>query len=130
MLRFGVVGFAGLLVNLTVVYVLRPFLLLQLCGVAAFIAAATATWILNRNYTFAEAKDAKRPNAARQWLLFLAVNGVGGVVYLGTFSGLTSFSPLCHRVPAIAVCAGSALGMVFNFALSKRLVFKTAASPA
>lgn len=127
LMRFGAVGFVGLLVNLAVVYSLRPLMGLQLCGVAAFAVAATATWILNRNFTFAPEKGAPRRPAAPQWMLFIAVNGFGGALYLGTFWGLTSFSPICHTVPAIAVCAGGALGMAFNFVLSRQLVFRARA---
>lgn len=122
---FGLVGSVGLLVNIAAVYLLRPFIDLRLSGVIAFVIAATVTWLLNRNFTFREARKPgmSRYETGRQWSVFIAVNAFGGIVYLGTFLTLTSQIRLCREFPALAVCAGGAMGMILNFLSSRNFVF-------
>ncbi len=121
--RFGVVGFAGFLVDIAVVYALKDRVGLIPAGLLAYLAAATATWAGNRAWTFAGPQPG---SAARQWLLFLAANGVGFVLNRGTFTLLVLLVPLCAEYPVLAVLAGVAAGLGANFHLSRRIVFGSA----
>jgi putative flippase GtrA len=123
--RFGLVGLAGLLVNIAAVYLLRLVVDLLLSAAIAFLIAATATWLLNRNFTFREVRKSgmSRVELSRQWGAFIVANAFGGIIYLGTFWCLTSHVPICREFPALAVCAGGAMGMIVNFLTSRSFVF-------
>lgn len=120
-LRFGTVGLAGFCVDVACVYLLRDWSGLFWAGLVAYLAAASTTWALNRVWTFA---GAARGGLVRQWLLFLAANGVGFVLNRGTFTLLIALVPLCERQPVFAILAGTLLGMFANFSLSRRVVFR------
>lgn len=121
--KFGVVGVIGLVVDTAVLYAgLALGLEFFAARIPSFFAAATATWALNRAFTF---KDAGRGGSLlRQWATFLAANAFGGVVNYGVSVGLEAGVELVAAHPVLAVAAGSIAGMFFNFAASKHLVFK------
>jgi putative flippase GtrA len=91
--------------------------------ILSFLAAATATWALNRRFTF---RGAARQPLHREWAKFLAANSFGGVVNYAVSVGLVTALAVVAAHPFLAVAAGSLAGMCFNFAASKRLVFKGA----
>lgn len=122
--RFGIVGVAGFTVDAGVL----TLGLLAGAGpwlgrVASYVAAATATFVLNRNWTF-RAADRSRP-VAQDWGLFLIVNLVGFACNYGTYAALISGIPMMRDLPVLAVAAGSLAGMAGNFALSRRYVFRS-----
>ena len=61
---------------------------------------------------------------AREWLKFLLANGIGALVNYGTYTVLVSFAPAPFGNPLLATAIGVGVGLVFNFTLSKRFVFK------
>ena len=119
-LQFGIVGFAGFIVDTAVVYALRGQVGLIAAGLLSYFAAVTATWAGNRAWTFA---DRHQDGAARQWLLFVAANGVGFVLNRGAFFLLVWNVPVCASHPVLAILAGVAAGLLANFNLSRRVVF-------
>ena len=120
-LRFGIVGFAGFLVDNATVYGLRGAIGLYWSGLAAYLAAATCTWALNRVWTF---RGSGSGPVHRQWAAFLAANALGFVLHRGVYFALISFSPLCAQNPVLAIFAGTLAGMFVNFHLSRTVVFK------
>ena len=118
-LRFGVVGALGFLVNAGIVEALARPMGPGHAQLLAFPVAASTTWWLNRKYTFC----ASRRAWPREWLSYLAANGLGWLANNGVFYSLIAIYPLAHRHPALAVAAGSLAGMVFNFIFSRRFVF-------
>jgi len=60
----------------------------------------------------------------REWLRFLAANAVGGLVNVGLYSVLVRFAPAPFNDLTVALVFGVLMGLVFNFTLSKKLVFK------
>lgn len=120
-IRFGIVGTLGFVWDTGIVYLLRPFVNLYVAGTCSFIVAATINWIINRLWTF---RHVEHGAAHVQWVKFLAANAVGFVFNRGTFFILVTFSPLVVKHPVIGIAAGSAAGLIFNYLLSKRFVFR------
>ena len=123
--KFGAVGVVGLVVDTAVVYTLVFGAGLEFFAarVPSFLAAATTTFALNRAFTFRGARDEP---LHRQWAKFIAANALGGAVNYGVSVGLEAAFLVVETHPVLAVAAGSAAGMVLNFAASKHLVFKGA----
>jgi putative flippase GtrA len=125
--RFGTVGVAGAAVDIATVYAAMAELGLYLSGLLAYFAAVTTTWALNRAWTFAGRGSG---GLLRQWLLFVAANGVGFVLNRGTFALLVTLLPVCAQHPVIAILAGVGAGMFANFNLSRSVVFRAPRVPA
>ncbi|WP_291297962.1 GtrA family protein [Elioraea sp.] len=122
-MRFGVVGVIGFVVDTATVYGLHfsAGADLYTAGALAYVVAATTTWALNRAWTF---RTASRERPARQWALFLAVQLIGFALNRGTYAALVTFLPLAAAHPVIAVAAGSIAGMGVNFITARAIVFR------
>jgi putative flippase GtrA len=123
LLRFAAIGTLAFLVDTATLY-----FALGVLGIGkysgrllSFLVAATFTWAMNRRFTFPEARDAPM---ARQWLEFVAANGVGGVVNYGVYALLVTYVGLVAAHPVLGVAAGSLAGMTFNFGASRGWVFR------
>lgn len=126
-LRFALVGGCGFLVDETILAILHYLLGLDRYSSRAIsiFCAATFTWWGNRNLTFAE--HATRGGARgllREWFKFMLANGVGAVVNYSTYTLFVTFAPEPLSNPLLATVAGVAVGLVLNFTLSKRFVFR------
>lgn len=119
-IRFTVVGTMGFCWDTATVYALRGPAGLYVAGVAGFVVASSANWAMNRVWTF---RHKEHEAMHVQWARFVAVNMVGFVFNRGTFFALITYSALCRGEPILAIIAGSAAGLVFNYFLSKRFVF-------
>lgn len=119
--RFALVGAAGFVVDTTALYAaLALGAGLYVGRLISYLAAATATWALNRHYTFRESRT-DRP--ALEWIRFLAANSVGGAVNYGTYAAMVTLLPFVAAHPWLGVAAGSFAGLIVNFTLSRKLVF-------
>ncbi|MCA0202484.1 MAG: GtrA family protein [Proteobacteria bacterium] len=123
-LRFVIVGAAGFVVDAGALMFATSALGLGLYSgrVFSYLCAATFTWICNRRFTFA---GTAQP-AIVQWLRFLGANAIGGAVNYGVYAAVVTLSVLGARFPVLGVAAGSAAGLLFNFAVSKYWVFRRA----
>ncbi|MGE3332213.1 MAG: GtrA family protein [Rhodospirillaceae bacterium] len=121
-LRFVIVGAAGFLVDAGALMLATSVFGLGLYSgrVFSYLCAATFTWICNRRFTFA---GTGQP-AVVQWLRFLGANAIGGAVNYGVYAAVVTFSALGAAYPVLGVAAGSAAGLIFNFAVSKYWVFR------
>lgn len=123
-LSFAVVGAAGFVVDVVVLYLLAPLLGWYGARVLSFLAAATATWALNRRYTFS-ARRANNGSSSvwREYLGYLVTMLGGAVVNYG------AYVLVLHEVsgtwaPALGVALGSCAGLVVNFLSARYLVFR------
>lgn len=118
---FGMVGVAGLIVDVSVLYLTQRLGLDRYTGrLISYIFAATTTWILNRKFTFHSRRSA---NAFAEWVRFLSANTVGGLLNYATYAALVTWVPMVSTYPSLGVCAGSIAGLTVNFTLSRRMVF-------
>jgi putative flippase GtrA len=129
MLSFGIVGAIGFLVDAGLLHLMLKLGLGYYGGrLVSFLAAATATWILNRSFTFRrESPSATHP--AGEWLAYLGLMVIGGVVNYGTYALAVEFSDPVRRYPVLGVALGSIAGMAINFWTSKTMVFERKAKP-
>jgi len=126
-IRFGLVGAGGYVVDNLVLALDTHFLKLDpYSGRALSIfAAMTFTWIGNRYLTFPEhAAHGSVRAIAQEWLKFIGANSVGAVVNYVTYALLVAYAPTPLGNKYVALVCGVGAGLVFNFTLSKRLVFR------
>jgi len=120
-IRFGIVGTLGFLWDTATVYALKAAAGLYVAGACGFLVAATINWAINRFWTF---RHLDHNAAHRQLMQFLAVNSIGFIFNRGTFFTLVTLSLRCREQPVLAIIAGSLAGLIFNYFLSKKYVFK------
>lgn len=124
-LRFCTVGAAGFVVDAGLLQALvvgadaNPYA----ARGASFLAAASATWLMNRHFTFAVSH---KPTQT-EWLRYVAFMGLGALVNYGTFALCIAFWALAQAQPWIGVAAGSVAGLGLNFVTSRLLFQQTAA---
>ncbi len=123
MIRFGVTGIAGFIVDagliaiFTQAFGLGP-IVAQLIG---FTAAVTVTWLINRQWTFAE-------HASDKWFheltRYVAANSVGALVTNSIYILLVLSASIFTNEPVLAVAVGAVVGLFFNFTASRAFVFR------
>lgn len=123
-IRFGIVGTAGFVVNEAALWVMLSIFHLDryMAQIPAFFIAVTFTWWGNRELTFKE--HAAQSSLLREWAKFVVANGLGAIANYALYVGLLRFGPSPLNVPYLALAAGTLLGLVFNFTMSKRFVFQ------
>lgn len=119
--RFLLVGALGFVVDFSVLYLaVNAAGLGTLSGrLLSFVIAASVTWKANRHFTFAASEE----DAARQWMRYLVTTAIGGAINIGVYRTWLAFTSHDNVQLFLAVVAGSAVALVFNFALSKYIVF-------
>jgi putative flippase GtrA len=125
-LRFAVVGAAGFLVNEAALFIGLKFLHLGVYAgfLFAFFVAVTFTWWGNRMLTFREQAAQGGRDVFAEWLKFVAANGLGFAVNYAVCVTLVPFARTPLNSPYVALGCGTLAGLVFNFAMSKRFVFR------
>jgi putative flippase GtrA len=63
--------------------------------------------------------------AAQEWLKFVGANLIGAVVNYGVSLLLVHYAPTPFSNKYVAQACGVLAGLVFNFTLSRMMVFKT-----
>jgi putative flippase GtrA len=119
-LRFALVGVAGFIVDASVLTLTlslgADFYTGRLCS---FSCAVTATWYMNRIYTF----TSRDPHLLREWGRFVSANAVGGLINYATYALLVTTVGLFASHPIAAVGVGSVAGLMWNFTVSHNIVF-------
>ncbi|MDR2214056.1 MAG: GtrA family protein, partial [Pseudomonadales bacterium] len=127
MLRFGMSGVAGYIVDSLVLYALLALGMGFMRGrLLSFVCAVAVTFLLNRRYTFAEQINNSPGLRPPLWLEFgryFAAMGFGGLLNLATYWLVLLVIPPFPALFALAVAAGSLTGMVVNFVSAKWWVF-------
>lgn len=123
-LLFGFAGAIGFVVDVAVLYALAPLLGWYAGRVASFLAAASATWQLNRRLAFADADAASR-RGWRQYLRYLASMLGGAAVNYAVYAATLHFAAIPHAA-ALGVALGSVAGLAVNFLTARFLIFSRA----
>ncbi len=121
LLSFGIAGGIGFVVDAGLLYLLAPHLGWYAGRVLSFWGAATATWLINRRFTFTD--GARRLPLWQEYLRYLAAMLGGAVVnYAAYVAVLHSLEG--PAAPLIGVAAGSIAGMGVNYLSARYLVFR------
>jgi putative flippase GtrA len=129
-LRFAVIGALGMPVDWGVLQLMVHWGTGPYLGrVISWFCAATFTWAGNRYFTFAATRARGFAGTIQEWGRFLAANAVGGLVNVGLYSVLVRYAPPPANDLTVALVLGVLLGLVFNFTLSKTMVFRKPAEP-
>ena len=88
--------------------------------IVSFSGAVTVTWYLNRRFAFAESKTTDR---RREYTRYLSVQIIGMLINFLVYSLCIAMSPTMDEWPVLALAAGSAVALLFNFVGSRIFVF-------
>lgn len=113
LLWFCLAGVVGLVVDVAVLMGVRDWLGPYAGRLVSFLAAATATWLLNRRLAFGG-----RPAEVGVWaeyVRYLGLMATGGAVNYATYSALAWSLGHSALQLALFVAAGSLAGLVFNY---------------
>jgi putative flippase GtrA len=121
--QFGLVGLTGMVVDVLCFLALTPIFTLGLARALAIAVAMTWNFLLNRRFTF---MDARREPFWKQYVLFCASCLVGALVNWAVSMVLCQGSPWFAAHPVAAALAGVVAGFFLNFILSRRFVFRAA----
>lgn len=127
LVSFGAIGGVGFVVDAGILqglYLLGTQPLLARC--VSFPAAVTATWLLNRRFTF---RDRPQANTRAQYLLYIGGQIAGALINMAAFVATIHYWPATAAKPLIPMVLGSALALVFNYTWANMLVFKTVLAP-
>ncbi|CAB3780853.1 GtrA family protein [Pararobbsia alpina] len=123
LLRFGVAGVAGFLVDAGVLYLGLAIGLGYFAGrIVSFLCAVFCTWQINRRFTFA-GSTADGP-VWSEWWRYLAAMSAGGAVNYAAYSLVVLTLKSALLLPLLSVAIGSMAGLAVNFSGAKLWVFK------
>ncbi len=125
-IRFALVGAAGYVVDAGFLAFDTNVLKLNFeAGRACSIfVAMCCTWLGNRYLTFPERRARSLSGAAQEWLKFVGANLVGAVVNYSVYAILVRYAGHPFDNKFVAQACGVLAGLIFNFTLSKTLVFR------
>jgi putative flippase GtrA len=128
LLRFSLIGTAGFVVDVAVLYLLtHSGIDLYSARACSFVAAASFTWFGNRRLTFRSAAGSHR-RLTGEWFLYLGAMTLGGLVNYGTYALLITYLPMFHDHPWLAVAAGTGAGLLINFTLARNVLYRSPAT--
>lgn len=119
--NFAAVGAVGFCIDAGVVWILivcfgaGPFY----ARFVSYMAAATSTWWLNRNFTFYSTAP-----ALGEFARFLLANSLGAAINFAIYSTIVAWKGTDGFIPVAAVAAGVMPAMAANFVVSSTLVFR------
>ena len=87
----------------------------------SFLAAATATWIFNRHYTF---HGPRRHTLIGEWARYILAMSVGFACNFTAYSALVYFFNIDRQWLILAVAAGSIAGLGVNYTVSRYWVYR------
>jgi dolichol-phosphate mannosyltransferase len=120
-LKFGLVGFSGMAVQLLTLTLLVQTLPRDMALALAIWVAMTSNFVLNRTLTFAGARSGP---IGRQYVLFLASCLVGAVVNWAVTMALASASSFFAEHFRLAAAVGIGIGAVSNYVLCATAAFR------
>jgi len=124
--RFAIIGGLGYFVAAGILAFCSDVLKLDFAAANAFsiFLSMGFTWLGNRYFTFRERRARGLSGVAQEWLKFTGANAVGAVVNYATALLLVRYGPAPFNNKFAAQACGVLAGLLFNFTLSSRMVFR------
>jgi putative flippase GtrA len=124
--RFGFIGGLGYIVGVSMLALGSNVLKLEFATANAFaiFVAMCFTWLGNRYFTFRDRRAHGLSGMLQEWMKFVGANALGAVINYTVALLLVRFAPAPLRDKYVAQALGVLAGMVFNFTLSSKLVFR------
>ena len=119
---FCIVGCIGFIIDVGVLSLLKELLGVYGARIPSFLCAASATWLLNRSYTF---KGTANGSARKDYLNYLGLMMVGGGLNYAVYAVAISFLYDLQGGILLSVASGSCAGLIVNFLVSKHYIFKS-----
>lgn len=122
-IRFSIIGTFGYLIDISVFFVIYELydLSVYFSRIISFAFAATFSWYGNRLFTF---DSFRKKNALREWIDYLySMTPGAGINYL-VFSTIVFSFENTPLVLFFAFSLGTLVGLVINYNLAKKYVFK------
>jgi putative flippase GtrA len=125
-MRFGFVGGLGYFVDLGILAwaMDRAGLGFAEARVFSVFGAMCFTWAGNRYLTFPERRARTLAGAFQEWLRFVGANLLGAVINYAVSVALVRYAPFPFNYKYAAQAIGVLAGLVFNFSLSRAIVFR------
>ena len=128
-MRFAFVGGCGYFVDLGILALGtdRAGLSFAEARIFSVFGAMCFTWMGNRYFTFPERRARTLSGAFHEWLRFVGANLLGAVINYAVSVALVRYAahPFNYKYAAQAI--GVLAGLVFNFTLSRAIVFRNPA---
>lgn len=119
---FAFAGVVGLAVDVAVLTLVRETVGVYLGRVLSFLAAATTTWLINRQLAFAGRKASV--GWWSEYVRYLGLMLAGGIVNYLTYSVLAWKFSQAPQWLALYVAIGSLAGMGVNYAGVARFLYR------
>lgn len=121
-LRFCVVGAVGFVIDAGILQLLVSGIgvNLYLARIISFLVAASATWLMNRRYTF----EVEHPATHSEWVRYITIMVLGALVNYGAFAISIAVWGMARAQPWLGVAVGSIAGLGINFMSSRLLLFR------
>jgi len=122
-IKFSLIGFLGMCVDLSFIYIAKDIWLLPfyIARAVGFVFALTSNFLLNRRFTFANAREG---SLAKQYISFFVICILGFFVNWLISVYLYYNLPFFYSHYLIASFLGVLGGLTVNFTGSKFIVFK------
>jgi putative flippase GtrA len=126
---FSLVGVVGFIVDAGVLQLLVVGLAWDRYSgrLISFLFAATATWLLNRRYTF---RGPRKHSLGVEWARYILAMSGGFACNFTAYSALVYFFDLDRQWLILAVAAGSVAGLGVNYTASHYWVYRHQRRPA
>jgi putative flippase GtrA len=126
--RFAAVGAVGFAIDGGILTLLmqRAFAPFE-ARLVSFSIAVTATWALNRIWTFSRNRRAQK---GHEYLAYVITQVIGAALNLAVFFAILDTYPALRDYPLVPLAAGAIVGLVFNFTVAKMWVYRRGDRPA
>jgi putative flippase GtrA len=125
-IRCALVGGLGYLLAIILLAVFTGWLKWEFAAANAMTIFLTmvCTWLGNRYFTFADRRAHGLAGMAQEGLKFMGTNGLGALVNYLAALALVHYASAPFSNTFVAQAIGVLAGLVFNFTLSRTLVFR------
>ena len=124
--RFCIIGTVGFLVDVSILYYLRNAGFdLYSARAFSFVIAVSWSWFGNRFYTF-RTPSSSGQQLGGEWAKYLGAMLMGGLVNYGVYAILITAFALFREHPWLGVVFGTGAGLLINFTMARRILFRPA----